>query len=131
MQLLIMRAQLTLRKVDLRDMVTRNAEERGYELNSLTGFDQFKNLFASTGESDKAQYKSHPRGIELLWRLVMAMQEPIAEPPAEEKSPTKSPDKKRLTLVQPKLSIDIEPFLSFFEKKITVPKTKLNKMSQT
>jgi hypothetical protein len=39
-----------------------------------------------------------PRGIELLWSLLMAMQEPKKETAEEAKSPSKVGDKKRLSL---------------------------------
>jgi hypothetical protein len=39
MQLLIIRSQLSLRKTDLRDMFNKAAEEKGYELNNITGLD--------------------------------------------------------------------------------------------
>jgi hypothetical protein len=39
MQLFILRSQLTLRKVDFRDMVNTAAQDKGYELNGLTGVD--------------------------------------------------------------------------------------------
>jgi hypothetical protein len=39
MQLLILRSQLSLRKVDLRDLVNTASQERGYDIKSLTGLD--------------------------------------------------------------------------------------------
>jgi hypothetical protein len=58
------------------------------------------------------------------------MQVPKKEAAEEAKSPAKTTDKKnKLAISQVKLSIDIEPLLTFFEKKVTVSKTKLNKMS--
>lgn len=47
-------------------------------------------------------------------------------------SPTKTEGKKsRLSLLHHKLSIDTEPLLTYFEKKVTISKCKLSKLSQT
>lgn len=97
MQLLIIRSQLTLRKTDLRDMFFKVAVDKGYDLSNIASLDQFKNLFGSAGDNIQA-IRILPRGIELLWSLLMAMQEPKKETAEEAKSPSKAAEKKRLSL---------------------------------